>query len=643
MRVRLIAAMLFLGMSYTAAEPAAKDRERKPPKAAAPVQLTKDGEKWAEKTLKKMSLEEKVGQLLMIKVYAEFENEDSQEYRELREQLHRYHIGSVLMTVRTDGGFLMRNPPLEAARMANRLQAESLLPLLVAADFERGLSMRLLATPNFPHAMAFGATGHPEYAEQFAKIVARESRAIGVHWNFFPVADVNSNPANPIINTRSYGEDPKQVGDFVAAYIRGSREGGLLSTAKHFPGHGDTDTDTHLALARVNGDLARLHSVELPPFQRAIDEGVDSVMVAHVAVPAVEPDPDRVATVSRRVINDLLIGEMKFTGLVVTDAFDMKGITNAYRNLPPSAAAARAAVDAILAGNDMVLLPSDLDGAYNGLLEAARSGEISKQALDARALRILQAKSSLGLHKDRFVDLNAVDSLVARPEDMALAQQVADQAVTLVKDNGTALHDLQASRGRRAGTSSGRSPYDTVEEPQNGVLALILTDDMRSDWGRVFDRELRTRAPGATVLYVDPRIAGTVVEEAEKAAKSSRAVVIAAYAIPSGGRRVRSEGKLVGSVGLSDSVDALIEAVLKVAGDRTTMVALGNPYLGTDFPEVGAYVCTFSHAPTSEAAAVKAIFSEMPIRGRLPVSIPNMAERGFGLERPAASSAVPAR
>ena len=277
------------------------------------------------------------------------------------------------------------------------------------------------------------------------------------------------------------------------------------------------------------------------------------------------------------------------------------------------------------------------------LLDAARSGEISKEALDARALRILQAKSSLGLHKDRFVDLDAVDSLVARPEDMALAQRIADQAVTLVKDNGKSLRDLQAARAQRAGTSNGRSPYDTVEQSKSGVLALIVTDDVRADWGRVFEREFQARAPGAEFLYVDPRLAGAMTEAAEKAARSSRAVVIAAFAAPSAGRRVVTDGKSVGSVGLGDEMDALVEKVLHAAGDRTTIVALGNPYLGSDFPDVGTYLCTFSNATTSESAAVKALFGEIPIRGRLPVSIPNMAGRGFGLERPAAVSAAPAR
>src|SRR5438128_3709028 len=273
---------------------ALKDKDKEKVNESGAVQLTKDGDKWAQKTLKKLSVEEKVGQLIMVRALAEFQNVESPAYTSLRDDIRKYHLGSVIMTVRVDGGFLLRNQPYEAAMVTNRLQRDSGLPLLVAADFERGLSMRLLATPMFPNAMAFGAAGKPEYAEAFGRIVAKESRAIGVHWNFFPVADGNSNPANPIVNTRSFGEDPQQVGDLVAAYIRGARANGMLTTAKHFPGHGDTATDSHLGVAQVTGNLARLQSVELPPFRKAIEAGVDSVMVAHVSVPSLEPDPKRV-------------------------------------------------------------------------------------------------------------------------------------------------------------------------------------------------------------------------------------------------------------------------------------------------------------------------------------------------------------
>src|SRR5215471_5162344 len=231
-----------------------------------PIQASSDAQKWADKTLRKLSLEEKIGQMFMMRGRAEFLNVTSPDFLQLRDQIRRYHIGGVLLTVRTDGPFLMRNQPFEAATFTNRLQNESRLPLVFAADFERGLATRLNGATVFPHAMAFGAAGNPQYVEGFAQIVAQEARAIGVEWNLFPIADVNSNPANPIINSRSFGEDPKQVSDMVAAYIRSARDAGMMTTAKHFPGHGDTETDSHLQLARVGGDLQHLEKIELPPF-----------------------------------------------------------------------------------------------------------------------------------------------------------------------------------------------------------------------------------------------------------------------------------------------------------------------------------------------------------------------------------------
>src|SRR6266581_3107639 len=304
----------------------AKDKFSQP----RPIQLDRDGEKWAEKTLHKLSLEEKVGQLFMIWVRAEFLNVNSPEYLHLRDAMNRYHVGSFAMTVRYEPPFLYKNQPYEAADLLNRLQQDSRLPLLIAADFELGVSNRLHGTTVFPNAMAIGATGRLEHAEAFGRITGQEARAIGVHWNFFPVADVNSNPENPIINTRSFGEDPQQGGEYVSAYIRGAHTAGLLTTAKHFPGHGDTATDSHLGLAQVTGDRARLESLELRPFRKAIESGVDSIMVAHVTVPALDSNPNAVATVSPEIVGHLLKQQLHFPGIVITDALDMGALTRLY-------------------------------------------------------------------------------------------------------------------------------------------------------------------------------------------------------------------------------------------------------------------------------------------------------------------------
>ena len=396
MRNKLAALVLLVCLCGVAP---AKDKYQRP----RPVHLDREGEIWAEKTLRKLSLEEKIGQMFMVWARAEFLNLQDPEYQRLRDALHRYHLGGFGLTVWTQAGMPINGEPYEAAALINQLQQDSAIPLIFAADFERGVSMRLNGATAFPQAMAFGAAGKTEYAEQFGRITAQEARAIGVEWNWFPVADLNSNPANPIINTRAFGSDPQQVGELVGAYIKGAHAEGMLTTAKHFPGHGDTGTDSHLGLARVTGDRQRLEAVELPPFKAAIAAGVDAVLVAHVSVPALDADPNHVATNSPYIIEDLLKKQMGFTGLVVSDALDMNGLMRLYQGTGGNPSAL-AAVAAVKAGNDIVLIPADLDAAYNGLLQAVRTGELSEERIDASVLKILQAKAAVGLHKARLVE-----------------------------------------------------------------------------------------------------------------------------------------------------------------------------------------------------------------------------------------------
>jgi beta-N-acetylhexosaminidase len=611
---RIPALLLLTLMLATAAS--AKDKYQRP----GPIHLNRDGERWAEKTLRKLTLEEKVGQVFMIWCRASFLNVENPEYLQWLEEIQKYHVGSFAMTVHVDGPYLLRSEPYEAAEILNRLQSESKLPLLFGADFERGVSMRLLGTTILPHAMAFGGDGKIEDAETFGSITALEARAIGIHWNFFPDADVNSNPANPIINTRSFGEDPKQVGDLVAAYIKGAHEGGMLTTAKHFPGHGDTATDSHLGVASVNVDRAHLDSIELPPFRQAIAAGVDSVMVAHVTVPALDSDPNHVATISPAIVSDLLEKQLGFKGIIVTDALDMAALTRLFANT-----VGRAAVEAFKAGNDVLLIPADFPASYNAMLQAVQSGEISRERLDRSVLKILKTKASLGLQEARTVDLKALANLVGKPGNLAFGQQVADAAVTLVRDNGKVL-PLKSSR-KNQGTSKAALPYTTQEETHNQTVAVLFSDDVRTDSGRIFGREVRARIPDARVLYVDPRIAAGMTDEVLKAVDEATTVVAAVYVIP-------SAGKVGNAVGMADATGALLQQLLDRAAEKTAIVAMGNPYLAADFPKIENYMCTFSNASVSELSAVKALFGEIAIHGHLPVSIPNIAQRGAGLERP---------
>jgi beta-N-acetylhexosaminidase len=604
-------ALVLLALVFTSAA-SAKDKYQRP----EPIHLTRGDEKWAEKTLHKLTLEEKVGQVFMIWCRASFLNVENPEYLQWREDMQKYHVGSFAMTVHVDGPYLLRSEPYEAAELLNRLQSESKLPLLFAADFERGVSMRLIGTTVFPHAMAFGGDGKAEDAETFGNITALEARAIGIHWNFFPDADVNSNPANPIINTRSFGEDPRQVGDLVAAYIKGAHEGGMLTTVKHFPGHGDTATDSHLGVASVNVDRAHLDSIELPPFRQAIAAGVDAVMVAHVTVPALDSDPNHVATISPAIVSDLLEKQLGFKGIIVTDALDMAGLTHLFTNN-----IGRAAVEAFKAGNDLLLIPADFPASYNAMLQAVQSGEISRERLDRSVLKILKTKASLGLQEARMVDVNAIANLVGKPGNVAFGQQVADDAVTLVRDNGKVL-PLKSK-----GTAKAGLPYTTQEETRNQAVAVLFSDDVRTESGRAFGREFRSRIPDARVIYVDPRIAAGMSDEVLKAVEEAKTVVAAVYVIP-------TAGKVGNTMAMADSTSVLLQQLLDRAAPKSVVVAMGNPYLASDFPKIENYMCTFSNATVSEIGAIKALFGEIAIRGHLPVSIPNVAQRGAGLERP---------
>lgn len=598
--------------------------------AAAPIHLDRKGERWAFATLHKMSLEEKIGQMIMPWARIEFMNVNNSDYLLLREEMRKYHVGGFGVTVFTEGSSLIKSEPFEAAALTNGLQRDSKYPLLFAADFERGLSMRMTGTTGFPAAMAFGAAGDKNLSREFGRITAEEARAVGIHWNWFPVADVNSNPANPIINTRSFGEDPAQVGAMVAAYIDGARSAGLLTTVKHFPGHGDTDTDTHLTLARVKASVDRLNQVELVPFRAAIAANVDSVMLAHITVPSVEPDPNKPASVSSNVITGMLKDQLGFKGLVVTDALDMGGLMRVFSG-NAAEISAQEAVEAIQAGNDMVIIPADLEGAYDGLLQAVKQGRIKQTRIDASVLKILRMKASAGLDRKRFVDLSNVDKEIARPENLAIAQKIADSAITLVSDPNK-LVPLQLQGTSTPQTSKDAAANQPAWKAGSNIVAVVFGDGARSSEGaRTFARELHQRAPTATVFYVDESNAGFIERDVMAAIASAKAVINLAEAVPSARRT--TAGQAGGSVDLDQSAAQLLADIVKNAGPKTVTVAFGNPYIGAQIPGIGTYLCTFSNTPGSATSLIKALFGELPIHGRLPVSVPGIAQRGVGLDR----------
>jgi beta-N-acetylhexosaminidase len=340
-------------------------------------------------------------------------------------------------------------------------------------------------------------------------------------------------------------------------------------------------------------------------------------MVAHVTVPALDSDPNHVASISPAVVSDLLEKQLGFKGLIVTDALDMAGLTHLFANN-----IGRAAVEAFKAGNDLLIIPPDLGASYDAMLKALRAGEISQERLNHSVLKILKIKGSLGLNKSRTVDLNGISVAVGKPENIAFGQQVAEAAITVVRDNGKVL-PLKSK-----GTIQGGLPYMTKEETHNQVVAVLFSEDMRTESGRAFGREFRARIPDARVIYVDPRIAAGMSDDVLKAVDEAQTVVAAVYGIP-------TAGKVGNSVGMADASGTLLQQLLDHGAEKTAVVAMGNPYLASDFPKIENYMCTFSNATVSEVSAIKALFGEIPIRGHLPVTIPNVAQRGAGLERPA--------
>jgi beta-N-acetylhexosaminidase len=375
-----------------------------------------------------------------------------------------------------------------------------------------------------------------------------------------------------------------------------------------------------LGLAQVSGDRSRLDSVELPPFRKAIQAGVDSVMVAHVTAPGLDSAPNSVATVSPTIITGLLRHDLQFSGVVITDALDMAGLTRLYAK-----DIGREAVDAFKAGNDMLLIPPDLGAAYEAMIAAVRSGEIPESRLDESVLKILKLKASLGLHKARLVDPATLDSAIGRPENIAAGQQMADDAVTLVRQKGGVLPL------KKSGTTAAGLPYQGMTAVRNRLVVVIFSDDVRLEAGRLLERQVKARVPDANVIYTDSSLAGALTDRVLSAVRSADKVVIAAYASPTAGKMVKANGKVENSVSLVGDSAKLFKDVLDSASAKTVVVAMGNPYLAKDFPEVQNYICTFSAAPVSVMSAVKALFGEIEFHGHLPVAIPGIAPRGAGV------------
>ena len=584
-------------------------------------------DQWVMSILRDLSTDEKIGQLLQIRIYGDYQTVGDPHYQFILSEIHRFHIGSVELSSRMAGPNLVKPSPLQVAKVLNELQGESQLPLLVGGDFERGLSSRLSGTPEFPFPMAFGAAGDQTFVEKYAEIVATQARAVGVHWLYAPTADLNSNPSNPIINTRSFGENAGQVARLVAAYIGGAHKNGVLVTAKHFPGEGDTSEDPHVGLLRIGSSRDHLDKYELPPFRSAIAAGVDAIMLAHAGMSALDPDPHRLATTSPIVIDGLLRRHLGFNGVVITDALEMNGLKAIY----PGEAdpIARASVDAIKAGADVVMVMDDAAGAFEVLRAAVRSGEISESRIDVSVRRILTAKASLGLQNSRFVDLNSLGKAFDA-ESRNLAQAASDAAVTLVRSDSRVLPLQTLSQTSKLQSSNSRA---------SGSLAIVsFSDSQFSPLSREFENQLRLRRPDAVVLHVfNDGIGSAQADEVLSLTQAADKVVIAAFVTHVPSRRIVQAGRVVVPVGLAGSSALLLGEILAAAPQKTIVIALGSPYLIENFPAIQNYMCTYSLTPTAELTAVKALFGEIHNQAKLPVTLPGVATRGFSVPWPSGS------
>jgi beta-N-acetylhexosaminidase len=538
--------------------------------------------------MRRLSLEDKVAQMIGCRYSGEFLPSDGDQMAYLKRLVSKHRIGGLAI-------FL--GEAYETAILNNALQSASDVPLLMGSDLERGAGNQISGATLFPTIMGLGASGREDLAYAMGRTTALEARAVGLHMTYAPVVDVNINPDNPIINTRAVGEDPALVARIASAFARGCQENGLLATAKHFPGHGDTDQDSHILLPVIKADRARLDRVELAPYRALIGAGVGAIMVSHLTVPALDPTPGLPATLSPAILTGLLRGEMGFQGLIVTDAMEMGGVANAY-------APADAALKAIQAGCDIVLLPLDPETVVESLRKAARQGILTRERIDASVRRILEAKARLGLHRRRLVDVASLPSKLGTKAFTEQADRTFEAAVTLVKNENAALPlPVSAKRPAVFSLSSDKGDYYA---------------------GRAFANAVKARSAGAQIFYADGDTGRDSLYEAVLQSAGADAYLVALFSSLSAWK---------GSVGLDPRHIELIR--LLAAGDKPVIVlSFGSPYFLRDFPAIDAYLCLYRNQPQMQTAAAKAVFGEIAIGGRLPVGIPGLAPAGTGVILP---------
>jgi beta-glucosidase-like glycosyl hydrolase/CubicO group peptidase (beta-lactamase class C family) len=544
---------------------------------------------WARKSLRKLSLREKIAQMMVYSMNMSYLHRDSEQWLEVVDLLETDGIGGI---------HLWYGEINTSHTMLNELQKISRIPILFDADIERGLGQRFPGSTSLPVLMAVGATGNPEYAYQAGRITALEGRAVGIHLNLTPVVDVNNNPANPIINTRSYGEDPDLVIEFSRAFIRGMKDNGILTTAKHFPGHGDTETDSHSNLAQIPSDSTRLWSVELPPFIAAIDQGVDLVMATHVQAPDYQIHVGTPATMSKFWVTDVLRDQLGFKGAVITDAMAMGGITQNF-------SAAFALIEAINAGCDIIIQNNNFRTSVDIVEKAVMTGIISEERINQAAQRMLLLKERAGLHKNRYTDYVEAGKVIGSREYQRIAQKIASGAITLIKDEHGAV-PLRST-----------TPEDTIyvidlyDYPFNHRLSGVTR--------RLF-------ATGLPILPValDESDPVAVYDALLERIPTDARILVNAFC---------SIGVQKDRIFLPDHQVDFIRS-LTARTTRLIVTSFGTPYLIQAFPEIPTYLAAYHNSSLMQQALVGALLGNSAINGRLTITIPGAADRGTGIQLP---------
>ncbi|MEQ9400185.1 MAG: glycoside hydrolase family 3 N-terminal domain-containing protein [Longimicrobiales bacterium] len=603
--VALLAAGVLAGCRAT--PPGASVDPAAPSATAVPRQPDAEGLRWVEETLASLSLREQVAQLVIEWIPGGYTAPSAPDFEPLARWVADDGIGGVSPSIGTPHAYVAK---------LNALQRRAEVPLLVTSDFENGgPGMRLSGTyalpsmlpqgggTNFPPTMAFGAIDDERFAYEYGRITAREARATGVHVLFAPVLDVNSNPDNPVINTRAFGGDPDLVARMGAAFIRGARDGGALTTGKHFPGHGDTSTDSHLDLPLVDADRARLDALELVPFVRALAEGVDAIMTAHVSVPDVVGSSEP-ATLSPEFMTGLLRADLGFDGLLFTDAMAMRAITDGY-------GIGEASVRAVEAGADVILSPRDVPAAIEAVVGAVEQGRLTPARIEASVRRILVLKARMGLHRNRYVSLDAVDEVVGSGAHLAFADSAASRSIVLVRDRGALVPMDAAGAGRVAHVVWARSSWPWAD--------------------RTFGPGLLERVAAVDAVRLDERSDSAAYARAHAVVEGADRVLVSAYVSAGAGSD-------------SSSVPAPLRRLVAAANASkpTVVVSFGNPYLLSAFPATGSLLLAWGDRPVSQQAALKAVFGEEAVSGRLPIGLPPHHDLGHGLDRAKVSDFRPA-